>query len=172
MAERERQGFKEIPGFSGYWINRHGEVRSQRGRGDTWRKLTFHIHKYNGRAMVGLRQNGKTRLMKRAVLLLTTFVGPRPPGMECCHENDVVTDDDLSNLRWDTHANNIRDRGRNGHTSSGKRNGRAKITDDDVREIRRLKETGLTLREIAGRYPISKSMISYICRGEFWVHVE
>jgi hypothetical protein len=185
MTKYARPGFKEIPGFPGYWINRKGEVRSQHriggnrleGKGGTvisdriWRKLLFREDKRNGRILISLQQNGKKRTMKRAVLLLTTFVGPRPPGMQCCHANDVNTDDRLSNLRWDTLANNIRDRIKNGGNPAGERNGRAKLTDDDVREIRRLHLIGLSTRNIASMFPVSKSMVAYICRGDSWANV-
>jgi hypothetical protein len=35
-------------------------------------------------------------------LVLEAFVGPRPPGMECCHTDGDKTNNALSNLRWDT----------------------------------------------------------------------
>lgn len=39
-------------------------------------------------------------------LVLTTFVGPRPPGHEACHTNDDGLDNRLRNLRWDTKSAN------------------------------------------------------------------
>lgn len=47
-------------------------------------------------------------------LVLEAFIGPRPPGMECCHANDMPADNQLENLRWDTPAANIADRVANG----------------------------------------------------------
>jgi len=47
-------------------------------------------------------------------LVLEAFVGPRPPGTECCHRNDIKTDNRLENLRWDTSSANMYDRVRNG----------------------------------------------------------
>lgn len=52
--------------------------------------------------------------MRVHVLVLEAFVGPRPPGMECLHSNDVGTDNRLSNLRWGTHSENLNDLVRNG----------------------------------------------------------
>lgn len=49
-----------------------------------------------------------------AILVLEAFVGLCPDGMECCHYDDNQTNNKLSNLRWDTHANNVRDGYRNG----------------------------------------------------------
>lgn len=47
-------------------------------------------------------------------LVLLAFVGPCPDGMEACHANDIPTDNRLANLRWGTHADNMRDRIENG----------------------------------------------------------
>lgn len=48
------------------------------------------------------------------VVILTTFVGPRPSGMEGCHINGDPADNRLENLRWDTHASNMQDAIRHG----------------------------------------------------------
>lgn len=42
-------------------------------------------------------------------LVLEAFVGPAPAGTECCHNDGTQANNDLSNLRWDTRANNIKD---------------------------------------------------------------
>lgn len=44
------------------------------------------------------------------VLVLEAFVGPRPPGLLACHNNDVPTDNRLDNLRWDTPSSNQYDK--------------------------------------------------------------
>lgn len=69
----------------------------------------------NGYPTVKLSKNGikKTHLVHQ--LMLTSFVGPRPPGMESCHQNDVSTDNRIENLRWDTHSQNMVDVVKNGN---------------------------------------------------------
>lgn len=47
----------------------------------------------------------------------------------------------------------------------GERNPRAKLSDDQVREVVRLYREGLTQREIASRYQCSRQNISSILRG-------
>ena len=48
------------------------------------------------------------------VLVLETFVGPRPTGHQAAHENGVKTDCRLENLSWKTTSENIRDQVRHG----------------------------------------------------------
>ncbi len=44
------------------------------------------------------------------LMVLETFRGERPKGMEGCHENGDKFDNRLSNLRWDTPGANARDK--------------------------------------------------------------
>ncbi len=54
----------------------------------------------------------------------------------------------------------------------GERKGNAKLTEQDVREIRRLLADGETLRAIASSFGVSKGPITMISRGKSWRHVE
>jgi hypothetical protein len=47
-------------------------------------------------------------------LILSTFVGPCPPGLECCHWDDDPLNNRIENLRWDTRSANRLDAIRNG----------------------------------------------------------
>jgi hypothetical protein len=50
---------------------------------------------------------GKTFYVHR--LVLQAFIGPCPEGYEACHEDGDPFNNRLSNLRWDTHVENIKD---------------------------------------------------------------
>ena len=56
------------------------------------------------------------------ILVLESFVCPRPEGMQCCHTNGKASDNRLENLRWDTPANNVADRKKHGTYQWGKNN--------------------------------------------------
>lgn len=43
-------------------------------------------------------------------LVLLAFVGPRPDGMDCCHNDGDPTNNRLDNLRWDTRSGNEADK--------------------------------------------------------------
>lgn len=67
-----------------------------------------------GHLAVVLRSPGRVQTRLVAHLILETFVGPRPEGMQCCHWDDDPAHNHLSNLRWDTPSANQLDRTRNG----------------------------------------------------------
>lgn len=54
----------------------------------------------------------KSRVIHQVVL--EAFVGPRPPGMEACHNDGDKSNNALSNLRWDTKKANEFDAVRHG----------------------------------------------------------
>jgi hypothetical protein len=61
--------------------------------------------------MVNLRlPDGELWHVHIHVLVLTTFVGPRPDGHEGCHNNGEPSDNRLVNLRWDTPCANQADK--------------------------------------------------------------
>jgi hypothetical protein len=70
----------------------------------------------DGRLHVVLCKNdGHPRTRKVPHLVLEAFVGPCPPGQECCHANDIGDDNRWpENLRWDTPSANELDKVRNG----------------------------------------------------------
>lgn len=58
--------------------------------------------------------NKRERQVFVHILVLESFVGPKPRGMLGCHKDDDPRNNTLRNLRWDTPAANSRDAVRNG----------------------------------------------------------
>jgi DNA invertase Pin-like site-specific DNA recombinase len=80
----------------------------------------------------------------------------------------------LDHLRLGTHAENTKmagERGQLTRLTKGERNGQAKLTEAQVREIRRLYESGRTTKEIAGMYDITFTNVSMITTRATWKHV-
>lgn len=86
------------------------------------------------------------RLVSR--LVLEAFAGACPEGMEAAHNDGNPEDNQLSNLRWDTHSNNQRDITRHGHDY----NMRRRLSDEEVREIRAAVAAGESHVSLAQRY--------------------
>jgi hypothetical protein len=59
---------------------------------------------------VTLKMGGQKRNRRIHVLVAEAFIGPRPPGLEVCHNNNDQDDNRPINLRWDTHRSNMQDK--------------------------------------------------------------
>lgn len=54
----------------------------------------------------------------------------------------------------------------------GEQNGKAKLTEKQVRSIRkRYKQGGITQKSLAQQYRVSETTIYYICSGQRWINV-
>ena len=98
-----KERWKRVVGFSNYAVSDRGRVA---------RIKTKHILSRSPSAeyaTVGLKQYGKAHSKKVHTLVLTTFVGPRPPKLMCCHWDGDKTNARLKNLRWGTHQDNADD---------------------------------------------------------------
>jgi hypothetical protein len=58
-----------------------------------------------------------------------------------------------------------------GRTCRGATNGRSKLTEASVREIRRLRAEGQTIVSLGQQFGVSHVMISRIARGKAWTEV-
>lgn len=67
-----------------------------------------------GRHLIDLYSEGVRCMRPIGTLVAEAFIGPRPPGYELCHNNGDSSNDSVGNLRWDTRAENMRDRVRHG----------------------------------------------------------
>ena len=106
--------FKNIPGFVGYAVSSDGHVWSCKTTGRAkvageWKKRKATPHKINGYVYVHLSVRGKLTLFTVHKLVLEAFVGPRPEKAVACHKDNNPANNAVSNLRWDTHSNNLKD---------------------------------------------------------------
>lgn len=179
---RPPRGFKHVPGFPGYAVNRCGVVASCRRGGmrkhaarfsAPWHVLHAKPFQVKRRgcfyiAVSLCTDSGKLRRRYVHHLVLCTFVGPRPVWHECCHKNGVSVDNRLRNLRWGTPASNRADQLRHGTVLCGENHPDAKLTAGAVRAILASNEMGIVL---AARYCVSESTISDVRRGRAWKHL-
>ena len=120
------------------------------------------MNKY-GYLRINLYLNGRRFRKKIYHLVLETFVGSCPQGMEACHNNGDATDNRLENLRWDTRQNNIADRGIHGHTVSGEKVGTSKLKNHNIPMIRELLNEGrLSERGIGEKFGVTQQAVSLI----------
>lgn len=115
---------------------------------------------------------GKLHSLKVHLCVLTTFQGPRPSSEhDGCHNDGDRANNALSNLRWDTKSGNNQDKVAHGTHNKGVRNNSAKLTEDDVRNMRLHFDDGATLQSQADRFAISVSTAGKIRARQLWKHV-
>lgn len=102
-----------VPGWSRYRVSDAGRVRNVAGR-----LLTQAVHR-DGRLRVKLSRDGRQKRIAVHVLVLISFVGPRPDGAEACHLDGDCVNNRLSNLRWDSRSANQHDSVRHGTHANG-----------------------------------------------------
>ena len=97
--------------------------------------------------------------------VLLTFVGPPPtPSHQCAHWDGNPLNNHHSNLRWATAAENNADKVRHGRHRKGRRN----FTEEQVLEIRALRDSGKSYAQIREVFPMSKGNLSSIINRKTW----
>ena len=172
MENKKIEIWKDIPGYEGrYQVSDEGRVRSVDREIPVLSRSGALMHrKYrskilspgripSGHLTVALGHGANGTTVHSLVML--AFVGPCPPGMEVCHIDLNPTNNALTNLRYDTRSANLIDE------YQVDRGARAKLTVEQVREIRDCLERGGrgTGAELARRYNVSHSAISAIKKG-------
>lgn len=173
--------WKDIPGFEGiYQVSDLARVRSldrvTKGRKIKGREI-FSSLRSDGYRNVSLWKEGKQTTKTLHKIVALTFIGPRPPGLYVCHENDDKTRNIAERLRYDTPTGNSQEtirlgtHPRLGSDQSGEKNGNVILDEIKVKEIRRLLDDGYKMKAVASKFGVSYSLIKRINRRELWDHV-
>lgn len=172
MAEQWRDiiGYESI-----YIVSDQGRIkRIASGQGAVAGKILIPINT-GGYPSVNLFCNGIRKLLKIHSLVLEAFVGSRPIGMECCHNDGNPMNSKLNNLRWGTHSENMLDSVKHKThcypNTRGQKNGKAKLTDIQVKKIKHLIISGISCKQIAKLFHVHSTTIYYIAAGKTWRHI-
>lgn len=160
--------WKQVPGFPYYEASNLGRVKSMPRTvrcGNGWRttketilRQARHKDKY---FIVHLSVDNKRTGFNVHTLVLLAHVGPAN-GRQCCHGDGDPTNNNLSNLRWDSAQANQHDR--LAHGTYG-----LKVTEVDVLDIRRLYSTKeYTQAELGAMYGIKQPQVSLIVNHKSW----
>lgn len=127
----------------------------------------------SGHKRIVFRRDDKPETHQVHKLVMMAFVGECPEGMEICHNNGDPANNYLYNLRYDTHANNVRDQERHGtrNPAKGEDSGSAKLTEEDVKQIRQRFDSGEMQKSIHKDFSVGKTTINSVCRRKTWPHV-
>lgn len=164
--------FRTIERYPGYRFCADGSIWSCWRMGpnsiqtDKWRRLSPQLRK-DGYRMTLIRRE----MCYAHRLILEAFVGPCPEGMECCHGDGNRSNNAIGNLRWGTGSSNTQDRWGHGTLVRGPEHFRAKLTEPDFFEIRRLRQAGCSLKQLADKFNTNQTTISKIVNGKQWAHL-
>jgi hypothetical protein len=110
----------------------------------------------DGYRILALQRDSRAHTVYVHAIVLETFIGPCPEGMQCRHLNGNKTDNRLENLQWGTPLQNAEDRDRHGTHSRGEKHHKARLSDAEVSDLRRAhSEEGLSYRVLGERFGCS-----------------
>jgi hypothetical protein len=167
---------KTIPNFPAYRISENGILETcwQWGayypgmnKPKKWKKL---LPKYDkkGYSQVTLCDvDGKHKRISLHRLMAEIFISPMPFEKACVrHLDGNPKNNKLSNLTWGTYKENEDDKILHGTWNT--RNGGAKITSEQVREIRIKLDNGESQKELSIEYGVSRPTITRISNNKIW----
>lgn len=112
----------------------------------------------------GYRIDGQTRLAHRVSYELAN--GPIEDGRDVCHSCDNRLCVNPAHLWMGTAKENLDDCRKKGRQAEGERNGLAKLTDEQVSEVRLRYAAGdITQKELAAEFGLCQGSVSFIVRG-------
>jgi hypothetical protein len=155
--------WKTIPTYPNYEISDLGEIRHV-GKANLLKFTTKQGKLPYQRA--SLCTDGKIQKFAVHRLVLQTFVGPCPDGHECMHLDDNPRNNKLENLKWGTRKEN--------HSTirrKGERNGRSKLTNEQVLIIRELVSYGNKQTLLAKDFNVTRTTIGHIVARRIWPHI-
>jgi hypothetical protein len=161
--------YNEIPGHPGYLASEDGRIWSDRRK--VRRELAQRVATVGNYQRMVTGMGSTAPSVKVATMVCLAFHGPRPEGHQVAHLNGNSLDNRAENLAWKTCKDNHADKVAHGTMVRGSRHALAKLTDDQVREIRKLAGT-VPQTELARRYGIGQPLVSRIVRREKWAWLE
>lgn len=172
--------YRDISGFPGYRVGSDGTVWTAWERfypkgvgrvgvqyliGSSWVEMKQNKMGKYGYLDVQLSNGVKSVHFLVHRIVLESFFGPRPEGMECAHEDGNPGNNDIGNLSWKTKKANQADRVRHGTTCRGENHGVAALTNDQAKEIRERELNGESIASLAREFGVSHSVAWKAARG-------
>ena len=159
-----QEEWRPVIGFEGWYsVSNKGRVRRERPVPGT-RKGKILKPQTTRYARVILSCNNQIKALAVHRLVAAVFLGPLPHGHQLHHKNGNKLDNRIENLEYVTPSQNIRYAFRDGLKHYGELHHQAKLTNAEVRKIKRLKGKRST-ECVAQQYGVTSTAIYLIWKG-------
>ena len=135
--------------------------------GGKYRKLAQYTDK-NGYKLVDVLGN----MHKVHRIVAFAWIGTPELGEQCAHLDGDPANNCVTNLVWCSAKDNQSHRVLHGTDIRGIKNGRCKLTEKDVKEIRLLVAVNTLTLDIAVRYNVTQTAINRIKTGKNWKYLK
>lgn len=161
--------WKDIPNYEGYYqVSSLGRVKSLNyNRTRKPRVLKQGLDGY-GYPKSCISKDGKAKNIRVHRLVMLAFKGKSE--LQVNHINGIKTDNRLENLEYCTQSENINHAVSNGLILNGENHGKAKLTRACAERIK-YGHQGMTQKEVANLYGISRQQVSDIRLNNQWKHI-
>jgi hypothetical protein len=181
-----KENWQNIPNFESYYqVSNLGRVRGLDriiiDKNGKKKRIKGQIIKpqyaTNGYLFIRPCKNGikSNFLLHRIVAQM--FISNPQNKQEINHKDFNKTNNVFTNLEWCTHSENHKHlfhkgiRNKYFINNTGSNNGRTRLTEDKVKQIKILLLNGKKHKDIAKLYDVSKSVVDQISSGKNWKHV-
>jgi hypothetical protein len=140
-----------------------------------WQKQVHYHYPYG---ITTFTENNKKSKQPAHRVSYKVFKGEIPNKFYVLHQCDVARCINPDHLRTGTQKQNMkemRDRGRSNDIfkgTKGVKHHKAKLNDDQIRKIRKLREQGYTGTALAKMFNVNNTLIYFICKRINWKHIE
>lgn len=165
--------WRMVPGFPEYQVSDQGRVKRVAGGGGATPGRILKPWATLGYQYVGLWSGGKqTRIGVHRLVAMAFLPPPKRGEYQVAHADGNRANNAPANLRWATAVDNAGDRDAHGTGAKGEENPRAKLTQAQVRELRRLFQSGHSCTLLAARFGICRQHAQAVALGQRWGHVQ
>lgn len=157
--------WRDIPGYEGQYqasslgrirgLERYIEQTDRNGRVQKRHVPGRILKPYGSRTGPYMKVTINGKKIRVHKLVTEAFFGPCPKGMEVLHSNGNARDNRISNLKYGTHSENVRET----YSYGGKQK---TLFGEDTEQIRFGLRSGISCRELAAMYGVHYSTINRI----------
>ncbi len=177
--------WRNIIGYEGvYQISNFGRVKTLEGfliknrKGGL--KMAVHVPEKirsetltaNGYRNVSLWRNGVASYNLSHRLVAIHFIKNPENLLYVLHIDDNPKNPHFKNLKWGTQSDNLKDCSNKNRGFKGIKNNLSKLSEQDVRDIRKALLSGMSAYKTAPLFGVTKAVILSIKHGKTWSHVK